>query len=111
MKLAELDINMEQLQRIAANPTPARAAPGQGRSGARGRGGTYVSTEVIVDAQGANPGCRCEELGLRAGMPVIELVELGSGCTGQTIDGRKVRAGQGGWVCNALDTIRRRYGL
>jgi hypothetical protein len=67
----------------------------------------------ILDATAARyRDCRCEELGLEAGMATRELVLLGSGCTGETIDGRRVRPlGSGGWVCPRLDTIRRHYGL
>lgn len=114
MRLAELNIDIDRLDRVIARPTAQRSVNGSASRGGRRVSAGVVSAEVIADAMGANDGCRCEELGLEAGMPVRELVFLGSGCTGETIDGRRVAGrgpGRGGWVCNALDTIRRRYGL
>jgi hypothetical protein len=111
MRLSELTIDVDRLNRVIERKTQ-RAAPSVNGTGRRSSSSATVSAEVIAGAMGANEGCRCEELGLRAGMPARELVELGSGCTGQTIDGRTVGGRTGaGWVCNALDTIRRRYGL
>lgn len=72
-----------------------------------------VGEDVLADTRNRYPECRCEELGLRAGMPVEELIELEAGCTGTP--GRR-RLGtlyndyQAGWVCDRLNHIRRRYG-
>lgn len=108
-----LTIDTARLARVADNPTPRRAAAGERatRRG-RGRGGMYVTAEVLADAAGTYADCRCDELGLVVGMATSDLVELGSGCTGETPDGRRLKpAGSGGWVCPRLDTVRRRYGL
>lgn len=114
MRLSELTIDIDRLDRVIERKVIARATRVNGSGARRTRGAGVVSAEIIASAMGANERCRCEELGLHAGMPVSELVELGSGCTGETPDGRRVAgrsAGQGGYVCNALDTIRRRYGI
>lgn len=69
-----------------------------------GRRGGQVTSAVLADTKRRHPGCRCEEkVGLREGMPVAELQELGSGCTG-------LEAGGQGWVCERLDLVRRRFG-
>lgn len=83
------------------------------KSVSNGNGGStrvsIVSAEVLAEI--TDERCRCEELGLRAGMPVKELIVLGSGCTGETMFGARLRpAREPGWVCNRLDRIRRRYG-
>jgi hypothetical protein len=72
-------------------------------AGGRVSGRAVVTSEAIEDAKRANTTCTCEAFGLRPGMPADELIELGSGCTG-------LDAGGMGWVCEALDKLRRRYG-
>jgi hypothetical protein len=62
-----------------------------------------VSAEVVASTAERFPGCKCDELGLEAGMPVASLATLSEGCT----------AGSGyspGFVCPRLDTVRRTYG-
>lgn len=112
MRLAELDIDVEQLQRVIDRPAVQRAAPGDASVRRRGRGGTYVTEEVLAAVLGDEPACKCEELGLHAGMHVNDLAALGPGCTGVgvKVGDHELRPGTA-WVCHALDTIRRRYGL
>lgn len=108
MRFDGLTINLTALDRIIE---------GQSRiieSGGTGRGtGAHVSAEVLAETLPRDPGCRCDEMGLREGMPVAELILLGSGCTGEDPFGRlgprKRNRRSGGWVCNRLDTVRRRY--
>jgi hypothetical protein len=68
----------------------------------------------MEEALRSNPTCRCEELGLRAGMPVGELIDLEAGCTSSLnkakLNGTKATHSDRGFVCPRLDTIRRRYG-
>lgn len=81
--------------------------------GGSSEGPATVREDVLAESRERYPRCRCEELGLRAGMPVAELVELEAGCTGSL--GRR-RLGtfyhdyQAGWVCDRLNLVRRRHG-
>lgn len=99
-----LTIDVPRLERIIDAPI-TRAAPGERQPGRRGRGGSYVTAEVLAET--ATPACRCHELGLVVGMPVADLLSLDSGCTG--VDS-PLSVGGGGWVCERLDKVRRRYG-
>lgn len=92
-----LDRNV--LARVISDSGTQRAQGAGGRVSGRGA----ITAEAIEDARRANKTCTCTDLGLRPGMPAIELIELGSGCTG-------LDAGGPGWVCEALDALRRRYG-
>ncbi len=108
MSVAALEINLTQLSRVAdATPSKSIITP----DGAQVTTTRVVSEEVLKETGARYEGCRCDELGLAAGMLVTDLIELGSGCTGETIDGRKVhRVNSTGWVCQRLDLVRRRYG-
>lgn len=103
-----LEINLSTLAEIASPPVTqvgATTASGETTRVA------VVSAEVLEETARRYEGCRCDELGLVEGLPVNELIYLGSGCTGETIDGRKIaRHNRAGWVCQRLDLVRRRYG-
>jgi hypothetical protein len=73
-------------------------------------GPTRISAEILAETKSRFQTCRCEELGLEEGLHVDELVFLGSGCTGETMDGRKLPGRRPMHVCQRLDTIRRRHG-
>lgn len=77
-------------------------------------GPATVSAEVLAETLKSYPKCRCEELGLRAGLPVAELIELEAGCTSShakaRFENRRVDHHDRGFVCDRLNTIRRRYG-
>jgi len=73
-----------------------------------------VEESVLADTLLRYPSCRCERLGLVAGMPVDKLVTLEEGCTGSRqkaqLQGSRSLAGDAGWICERLNRIRRRYG-
>lgn len=81
----------------------------------KGAVASAVTADDLESTRDRWPECRCEELGLRVGLPVAELVDLEEGCTGSRqrarLQGTDVGyAGPGGWVCPRLDKIRRRHG-
>lgn len=72
-------------------------------------GPATVRGEVIAETRGQYPECGCEELGLRAGMPTAELIDLEAGCTG-AIHRFGSPGARGGWVCERLNKVRRQHG-
>lgn len=72
-------------------------------AGGRVSGRAVVTSEAIEDAMRWNKTCTCPELGLTPGLPIAQLIELDSGCTG-------LDNGGPGYVCPSLDSVRRRYG-
>lgn len=102
MNALTLDRNM--LARVIEQSGTKRAGSAAGRI----TGGLVISEEVIAEVMSQHSTCYCQDpntmetLGLPTiapGMRVSELVDVGSGC--------KTRLG---YVCPALDNLRRRYG-
>lgn len=109
MSASGLEIDLTRLAEIASPPVVGTSAGTDGGGSSRI---AVVSAEVLEETGQRYPDCRCEEMGLQPGYPVKELSNLGSGCTGETPFGEKGpnRRGEGGWVCQRLDLVRRRYG-
>lgn len=62
-----------------------------------------IKDHDVASTGATYPKCRCESIGLRAGITVDQLLRLGSGCTGNNISGS-------GYVCPRLILLRRKYG-
>lgn len=86
----------------------------------KGKVGIRVTTEpLIAQATALYPGCRCmEDHGLIPGLSLHQVNLMGAGCTGSQVrwivdeDGTRhwVNLGGPGWVCPALDKLRRLMG-
>lgn len=111
-----LVIDTTKLARIIEAPTRVSSVTMRGEGGEALRV-SVVSEEVIAETRERYPACRCEELGLYAGMNIGELIRLEEGCTGTRQRAQLMGLGVptagngGGWVCERLDKVRRTYRL
>lgn len=85
----------------------------------KGKGLRVTTQDLILQATAQYPNCRCvEEHGLIPGLSLYQVNSMGSGCTGSKTElivderGEKVRVNTGGpgWICPALDKLRRMMG-
>ena len=99
-----LTLDRGELRRVIEQSGTRRAGSAAGRV----TGGQLISEEVIAEVMSKHTTCRCQDeqamgaFGLDPivpGVRVSELADFGSGC--------KTRLG---YVCPALDNLRRRYG-
>jgi len=109
--MTALTIDLSVLAQIASPPVEQPAPSKDG--GTKYVRVASVSAEVLAETAERYDHCRCDEMGLVAGLPVRDLIELGSGCTGETpsgVRGPYKKRGSAGHVCQRLDLVRRRYG-
>jgi hypothetical protein len=100
MTLTGLKINRWLIEDVIDNAGLTRSKGGSGSSPTAG-----VSEYSIETTRREYPRCRCEDLGLFAGMTVYALMRLGAGCTAGPN-----QVGSIGWVCPRLVKIRRMHG-
>lgn len=115
--LSGLTINMSRLDELGEHYE---------RAGTRGGLGVAVVSEEVL-AETKRTECNCEDPRhmarrrrhpLRVGMPASALGDLEEGCKGIPVikeDGSEMNRMEvlnhpGGWVCNRLIAVRRRYG-
>lgn len=102
------------LRQEAAPPAPSTTRSTTDKPSYRYAGPTSVPDTILTETRSRYPECRCEELGLEAGMPTSRLIELEEGCAGSRqrarLEGRTIRVGDSGWVCPRLDVVRKRCG-
>lgn len=112
LDLVETRVERERAPSTAATETVEN---GEVKRTYKWTGPKHVSAQMLEESGSTYPGCRCEELGLREGMPVDELITLEEGCTGSRqrahMMGQTVSPGRlGGWVCERLTKLRRMCG-
>lgn len=120
MKIKGLTASVGMVGRVIARGDAikrgeANEGGGGGASSRNSRDGFI--TEAVLAETGTNyPGCKCEQLGLRAGVRITDMISLGAGCTASadrwlTIGGQKfwVNTGGPGHVCERLSAVRRTY--
>lgn len=118
IKLKGMTISRSELEDVISRAETRKQQRESGESsGNRNQRNALISELVLASTLQQYPECKCEERGLRAGMSIVDAIDLGAGCTASDThweerDGVRewVSSPGKGFVCPRLDKVRRIYG-